>query len=354
MRIATPGTRTAGRSTAHSASTSFSTETLREQRLQGAPPAELVALQRLIANRPAPHPPGQSSVVQTSEPRPGSVAANPAAAAASPQPPLTVRIRPVGDDSAAQWNQVLTAVRFLDSLTLGDVFQRLEANLAPKNEMIHIRVSTRNAASFSLVRDANDKPVTGQDRVRGVIEWNPFLGLRLQPGVVVTPAEVLRHEAAHALNSTDHLDQFQVDTARNAPRVDGFTNAEEKAVIENIDNPGAALVSRAIGRTTDPVRRDHSEGAFVPVEGPTSATESARQLPVIEGELTDARGRFQRASDRLGLFTRSRITEASRVEPLRMLKAQAQKDIDQLTAELQAARQGRTSAEARTLAGAMP
>lgn len=354
MRTAAPGTSTAGRSTAHSASPGFSTETRREQRLQMAPPAELVALQRLIANRPTPYPPGQSSVVQTSEPPPGSGAADAAEAASSPQPPLTFRLRPINSDSAAQWNHVLTAVRFLDSLTLGDVFQRLEANLAPKNEMIHLHVSTRNAASFSLVRDANDQPVKGQDQVRGIIEWNPFLGLRLRPGAVITPAEVLRHEAAHALNSTDHLDQFKVDTASNAPRVDGFTNAEEKSVIENIDNPSVALVSRAIGRTTDPVRKDHSEGAFVPVEGPTSATESARQLPIIESELTNARGRLKSATDRLDLFARSRITEASRVGPLREIQALAQKDIDRLTAELKAATQGRTSAAARAIEGVVP
>lgn len=246
-----------------------------------------------------------------------------------------VSIAPQDAESAAGWKYFLEAVAFLDSVGLGEVFQRLEANLKGANEHVLVQITTGDAAGFTLSRDANREPTLAAGRVRGVIQWNPRLGLRLPAGPIFTPAEVLRHESGHALHATEGLHKFDLDS-RDRP--DGSERPEETRTIAEFDAAGSAIVGRRIGRGDVTLTRTHKEGAFVPVKGPTSATASSRPIEVIERQLAAARAELEGSSTRLRAMIQTRQAEY-RIGEQRERETQARKAVERLEAELREARQ---------------
>ena len=198
------------------------------------------------------------------------LAAEPAAAAATPERPQS-RLVPADDSTRKQWVHVATAIAFLNDSGL-PLLPQLEAALLARGENLHIRINDQNAAGFHYYRDYEYHDALRAQKVRGVLTWNPFIGLQIPSGEILSPAEVFYHEAAHALQYTEHTDQFVEQTDGLSHTDDGFSNPEEKRTIQGIETPASAIVGPKLGRRAGALVRNHVDGKFVRVIGPLSIT----------------------------------------------------------------------------------
>jgi hypothetical protein len=152
------------------------------------------------------------------------------------------------------------------------VLKSLKAALRTSEQKLYIQLTETSGAGFYYYRGYETiYPRAQADKVRGFISWSPFFGVSLPSGQIITPAEVLQHEAGHALRYTEHTDQYVTETDPRNRTNDGYSNAEERRALLD-EARSSAIVGPRVGRGGDPLERKHSEGKWIRVTGPTSIT----------------------------------------------------------------------------------
>ncbi len=114
------------------------------------------------------------------------------------------------------------------------------------------------------IMQTNGESKYAPDATRGTLYWNPALGAKYANGTVVSPATILDHEAAHALEHKRRPAKYEA--ARSTPD-SRYSNEEERRVITGPEQKTAAA-NGEISRGG--VTRTNHGGTSVVTKGVTS------------------------------------------------------------------------------------
>jgi RHS repeat-associated protein len=91
------------------------------------------------------------------------------------------------------------------------------------------------------------------------IKINPKYAFEWKKGKVISAALIFLHEAAHALQKLENPEKYNADRGK---KIENYKNAEEKRVIQEVENPAAKKMN-------EPERDNHNQGKMIPVSDPT-------------------------------------------------------------------------------------